>query len=474
MNPNTTPPRAYFPATPYTPPAPSVYAPLKVAAVRYSTNWSAVTTPGSLAKFHLAILAGAHTAGAASSVTRYAAVKAAADAAGRTDQLRVGYNNLMSIYRPDNGPGGSDYGPHGNPGDKVHAENWYLRKSSGFPSGDTINMFGSTNRFDTNYSLNVPADSNGKRYPQVYAEICDYVYRRDGIGAYVGGYFLDNSGWYSETTGDWAANGGGDIGPADAAARGYMAAGHRAFWDRLRELDPTRKLILNSTRGAYQNEWFDHASITGQADGNMCEWVMHSYVAGAKSNSLKTAGFSQADSGSANSVREKFAKHVADGAEWTLLHVGVSSASDYAMARFGMCAAWILGGQPWITISTGVNDNGFDPPWYDEYDAPLGEPIDAVPTAKVVGTTNVWMRRYQNGVLILNGASSVSGTHGDWGRHPGSAATIDNTVIPYGVYKRITGSQDPVRNSGAVVSGSFSLPAWDGIVLLCVTPEVHS
>jgi hypothetical protein len=474
MNPITAPGRALFAGTP----AGRTYKRLPTVAFRYSSAWNNGTTPDSLAKFDLVCFFDFINATAATTATRINAMAASARAVGNTGQLRCGYVILGSANLPTVDPSG-DYGyGYPAPGDKVEAENWWLREIAGFPTGTKLATFGASVP-DINYGPRPAKDSQGRSWPRVYADMVDYAIKRSGIGHLVHGFFMDNSQlWPVSAAGDWRQDGSANLQCQNQAeTRDYSAGGHREFWDRLRALRPSWKLIANSSRGPTQAQWFAQPQVAGQADGNLAEHMSGSYVLGLAGTPMQTAGFSQANGGSSNSAREVFTAHVADGAEWTIWWANVSPSTDYQAARFGMCAAWILGGQPHIRPPAAA-----DPIWYDEFDAELGEPIDAVPTAKVVGTTNVWMRRYQNGCLILNGSSYDTATYtaltgtplAGWGRHPGEVATITSSVLPYGIYKHISGTQDFAANPGTVINSSWSLQPWDARVLLCVTPGVHS
>ena len=73
------------------------------------------------------------------------------------------------------------------------------------------------------------------------------------------------------------------------------------------------------------------------------------------------------------------------------------------------------------------------PAWYDEYEAQLGAPAEAAPAA--AAQNGIWMRRFENGVVLVNPSRTAS-------------ASID---VGAG-YRRLSGTQDPAVNSGAVES----------------------
>jgi hypothetical protein len=140
---------------------------------------------------------------------------------------------------------------------------------------------------------------------------------------------------------------------------------------------------------------------------------------------------------------------------------GVTGVNEFKLMRLALCATLMTDAYAHILNSSYSSEY---PTWYDEYDAELGDPIDAVPSAPL--TANVWGRKYANGYVLVNvGSSQVT--------DPLNSTTY--TGLPAGVYKRLTGTQDPTVNSGATVTGAgVAIPSWDGRVLLCVTPGVHS
>jgi len=74
------------------------------------------------------------------------------------------------------------------------------------------------------------------------------------------------------------------------------------------------------------------------------------------------------------------------------------------------------------------------------------------------GCADVMVRRFEHGLAALNGSRM-------------RAATIDlENLYPGARFRRLSGSQDPVVNSGASVAGVLILPPQDGLFLLEDTP----
>jgi hypothetical protein len=121
----------------------------------------------------------------------------------------------------------------------------------------------------------------------------------------------------------------------------------------------------------------------------------------------------------------------------------VAAAGDYQRMRWGLATALL--GEGGYTV---IDPMGQAMPWYDEYDAAFGLPIDPVPDHSVTLTGTTWMRRYEGGLALVNT----------------SAEAPDTIAVPSG-YRRINGRQDPEVNSGATVS-DLRLPPQSGILLV--------
>jgi hypothetical protein len=124
-----------------------------------------------------------------------------------------------------------------------------------------------------------------------------------------------------------------------------------------------------------------------------------------------------------------------------VVYEAIGMQDDYMSMRYGLASALMDDG--WF-IYRGLNP--VDPPWwYDEYDAPIGQPAEGPPTAPMAG--GIWARRFSNGIALVNP-----------GKTPATA------TLPAG-YRRITGSQDPSVNNGQPVT-SVTMPPRSGLLLL--------
>jgi len=100
------------------------------------------------------------------------------------------------------------------------------------------------------------------------------------------------------------------------------------------------------------------------------------------------------------------------------------------------------------TINTGTT--GLSKGW-------LGQPISA--PQRVAWTGTLWKREFENGIVIIN--TNNDETNG------GTTVPVTSGTDPIGagIFKRITGSQDPGVNNGSIVNSNFTLSPIDAIVL---------
>jgi len=126
--------------------------------------------------------------------------------------------------------------------------------------------------------------------------------------------------------------------------------------------------------------------------------------------------------------------------------------TDYKLMRYGLCTTLLGDGF--------FSSNNHEYPWFDEYSVSsgvatgdgtatgwLGQPTAA---ATSIGT-NCFIRRFDHGCAIINPDLTT-------------ARTIPYSSLGSG-YSRIDGTQAASINNGDPVTGDFSLPAHDGIIL---------
>lgn len=124
-------------------------------------------------------------------------------------------------------------------------------------------------------------------------------------------------------------------------------------------------------------------------------------------------------------------------------------ANNYRAMRFGLTSSLLEDGYYAFSFGDTAHNQLW---WYDEYDINLGDPLGSAAASSRARTytPDVWRRDFTNGISVVNSDSK------------------NRTVDLGGEFEKLTGSQDPVANDGAIVS-SLSVPAQDGRILLKTT-----
>jgi hypothetical protein len=330
----------------------------------------------------------------------------------------------------------------------------------------------------------------------------------------------------SAATGNWLGDGVDRRPYLSRPVRDGLLAACAEFSNELRSLNPSYKIFANTPVNGDGTDGF----WTGATRYYVSEGTGGTHVDSALYESAvgRVLGFTALNNGGVINTGDAYVMNTlpikaqnvrSAGFKGTVLGCRLKSLTEYNIMRLGTALALMQD----CRISVNVWNDGYAPstfPWFDEWDAEIGAGIDAVQSAYVSST--IMKRRFQNGVVLLNGAHLLTTDNGAWSpatgytkgqtvtynglRYvceaavgptattpnvdtafwyamsssarpvymPGTAATVDSSIIPYGVYKRINGTQDAAWNNGTTVTSSFSLPAWDAIILLCVKPGVHS
>jgi len=296
----------------------------------------------------------------------------------------------------------------------VNTNNWWLRDAAGKRKQWT-SMYGA-------YMINPTAwttpDASGQRWLQVKAKNdtnlllskmkgIDYVYV-DGFGEAL-------------ADADWKVIGTNQLRAEPDVASAYRK-GTVDYVSALRSLNPTVKFIGNSND-------VSSAEYNGQIEGVFRECLM------GKSWSIETyAGWTTMMNSYRSALTHTKAPH-------DVVFSACSPTADPAMYRYGLASALLEDGY----FAFGVN--GYQTfPWYDESDAPLGTAAEPPPT--VATSSGIWMRRYTNGVALVN---------------PSTSTTLS---IDLGTdYKHLNGTIDPVVNNG-LAERVVTLPPRSGLIMI--------
>ncbi|KKW34700.1 MAG: hypothetical protein UY81_C0064G0005 [Candidatus Giovannonibacteria bacterium GW2011_GWA2_53_7] len=127
---------------------------------------------------------------------------------------------------------------------------------------------------------------------------------------------------------------------------------------------------------------------------------------------------------------------------------------NYAKMRFGLTSTLLGGGYFGFDYGTARHNDLW---YYDEYDADIGTPVNGPtnvlnPSNKTI-TSSVWQRDFSGGKVIVNATNEAK------------------RVQLNGEYEHLRGTQDPLTNSGRIVS-SVRVNPQDGVVLLRRTEEL--
>jgi Fibronectin type III domain len=272
----------------------------------------------------------------------------------------------------------------------------------------------------------------------------------------VDGIFPDNFLLDPRSNGDWNRDGTTEGTGLPCAVTPWLCAGQLRYVNTLRTLAPTKYVVANS--GDYGVT--TAGVMVGQLDGMLCE----SYMGKSWSRETLFPFLTMLQNYYSALAATKNPHLVIFGGSWPNPVTDPSSLpknTQWQWARYIAATAYLGEGMSAINQF----DNGYSSDlsaldWYDFYGGVnglarswLGAPVDTLrPTTPKIakGPIGLFGVEYQNGIIVVN--PKGNGTQ-----------TVTNSDIP-GTWKFLTGTQDPVRDSGATFS-SVSLPERDGLFL---------
>lgn len=300
---------------------------------------------------------------------------------------------------------------------KLDREGWWLRG----PTGDRIQHTAEYGAWDINITKLTKLDENNQRFPEWLAHRNYNIYFKN-IPEF-DFWFLDNSGPYSPVRiADWNNN----HVPMPSALPSYAKAyreGHRAYWETISTLQPDIMLIGNALD-------LTSEEYKGQLNGALLEAAM-----GLSWSIYERQGW--------DATRLRYYEFIEDTRAPKIVGFNVwGAADDYKKMRFGLTTCLLNNGY----FSYTDKKQGYaEMPWFDEYDAVLGLPLEPPPSKAWVN--GVWRRSYQFGTVIVNPTHEVK------------AISLEKE------YKKLRGKQDPVVNSGETVR-ELKLNPEDGLILM--------
>jgi hypothetical protein len=300
---------------------------------------------------------------------------------------------------------------------KLDTMDWWLYTAA----GNKVQWTTAYRAWEVNVTEATSTDSDGYRFPQWFARWSHETFFSD-IPEFDIWYF-DNVFPGPRVTADYNLDHADDS-PDDAAVKQAYRSGVAAEWTSARSLGPGLTCLGNVT---------DLSSVeySKNLDGGFCEALMGEY-------------WSLESWGGWTAMMENYRGIKANVKNSGLVIFNVHGAStNYRLMRYGLASCLLENG---YFAYTDIRAGYSSVPWFDEYNISLGQPVDSPPTA--AWQNGVYRRRFDNGMAIVNPKGN------------GSA-----TVTVEAGYRRISGTQDPVTNSGQEAT-TITLKERDGIILL--------
>lgn len=329
----------------------------------------------------------------------------------RNPGILVGqYTILSEAYDNPNDPATLDLR------DKLHADQWWLLNAA----GRKVQWTAQYSTWEINFTNWTRPDASGRRWPEWLADRNYTVYFRDIPEFDI--VFLDGVITPLRVTADWDLDKADDS-RNDPTILAAHHAGHRAHWNRLRELAPNALLVGNTDNDLANAQW------RNQLNGGFLEGMM-----GERWSIERWAGW--------DAMMQRYRAVLQNTRQPKLVGFNVMGApDDYRFFRYAYTSCLLDDGY----FSFTDKSRGFSSvPWFDEYDYRLGNALSVPPNA--VWDEGIWRRDFQNGVVFVN------------------PTTATRTVNVEPGLRRLAGRQDPVINDGSAVS-QLTLRPKDGIVL---------
>jgi len=305
---------------------------------------------------------------------------------------------------------------------------WWLYPNTSYSSPVSVQNSGSW--YTVNNSIYTPKDSSGDDAIDWQTKFFVNNFYKPNTN--IDGFFMDNVMVRPNVAGDWYRNGTLLL-PSDPKAQAALQSGYEEYFKLVRTLMP----------GKYQI-------------GNVAEWGQSGAVPSGYMN-MADGGLMEAMIGASWSI-EGWAGWQGMMSQYTRVMAAVNapklvifnqygSPTDYQSFRYGF-ASCLMNDAYYSFTNPSSGYTGVV--WFDEYNAKLGQPTSAPPTA--AWQNGVWRRDFTNGIALVN--PKGNGTQ---------------TVQLGGTFVKIKGSQAPSVNSGQTVT-SVTLQDRDGIILLRQSP----
>lgn len=326
---------------------------------------------------------------------------------------------------------------------------WLIRDAT----GAIVYTWGGA-RYCPNYTSFVTADANGYRYPQWKAHR-DAAYVNAGIDI----WFVDDNYYKPRWTCDYNRDGTNDAPGSNSSSTpaSWWRAGCAAYYDAAR---PLMNGVSSSATILMANADNDLSGVSyppGYGQFSEYKQKLHGVFLEAIVGENWSAESNYGFAGAMGWYKEVWNNLLSPQTVLFSHHNLAGDGGGYqaaALQQNRYALAFCLMNNGYYMVDPGSDIYGTTFLWYDEYDLAgrstskwLGAAIDAPQTA--AWSQGVWMRRFQNGLVLCNPKGNGS-----------------KTVTPPAGYTHFTGTQSPSVNNGAAVTGTVTLADRDGLLLV--------
>ena len=381
---------------------------------------------------------------------------------------------------------------------QVNARNWWLHSIT--TEGTPVTDPQSSQKWLVNMGPNVPVDPATGLGPYAWgAKYVDDLFR---LGHYSGtsaapsldGFFLDNvlidpsNGAGNYADGDWLRNG---TTQAHNAATTYttLLNGQKEFYTYLEGAWPGGVQLGNAggSFGIANANYYSGTDATLNSQVLAATSSLSGVMQGGDLEHIIGKSYSIESYGGAAAMQQWYRTALANygGAKLMLFSQGnvqangsdplkfvagvpVTYSPAWQGARYGITAALMNNGYYFADNGEYDEETVANRRWFDEYDnggagvGYLGYPVSGSAGNPQTGawSNGVWMREFQNGVVLWNPKGN--------GARTVNVATLVSPAGHTGL-KHIAGTQDPTVNNGRAVT-SVTLQDRDGVILLWTSP----
>lgn len=316
---------------------------------------------------------------------------------------------------------------------KVDEMKWWVFPRG--PDGDQmLSPFGARTgkrNYLINTTLFTPRDKSGYQQWEWHARwIVQQFYKPNPS---IAGFFEDNVYWRPRVDGDWNRDGVTDLQTSPEAGR-WLREGYHKRFELLHQLMPGKLMIGNVA------DWGRKEAVLTELAGTLNGGVMEGLL-GQSHSVEKWASWSE--------MMRWYRKTMEAIAEPKLVAFHqVGSPTDYQAVRYGLASCLMDDGYFAFTDAT-AGYSGV--PWFDEYDALLGQAL--APPSTAPWQKGVYRRNFENGIALVNPR----------GNGPVEVELEED-------FRRIAGKQAPTVNNGQLTR-KVKLDDRDGIILMRLKPH---